>query len=313
MAPPHRILFLGSKALGLRVVQEMHALAPDALTGILTIDDRADSRSVFAEFQSWAAAAAAPLHVATNRKHAEQLVSEIRPDLCFVVGWYWLISPAALASVPAGFLGIHNSLLPRYRGGSPLVWAIIHGETEVGFSLFTFGAGMDDGPVWAVGKTPLGPDDTVADVLARLEVETVRVVRATYPRILDGTASPRAQDHTQATYCAQRYPADGVIDWSKPAAFVHNFVRAQSEPYPGAFTYLNGKKLTIWKARREPHVYHGTPGQIARLDPGGVTVVCGDDRALVLEQVEYDGTRTAANQVITTIKARFPRLPLGGE
>jgi methionyl-tRNA formyltransferase len=312
MQPLSRVLFLGSKALGLRVLQEMHALAPTSLIGAITIDDRADTRSTFAEWQEWAAREQVPLHIAANRKHAEQLVQELRPGLCFVVGWYWLIGAETLRAVPAGFLGIHNSLLPKYRGGSPLIWALINGEPEVGFSIFTFAEGMDDGAIWAVGKVRPEPIDYVADVLAKLEAETLRVVRLTYLDILSGRIEPKPQDHSQATYCAQRYPDDGVIDWSQPAGRVYSFIRAQSEPYPGAFTFLDKQKLTIWRARLDPRVYHGTPGQVARIDASGVTVIAGDNRALILEEVELNGTRSRAEKVVTTIKTRFPRFPLAG-
>src|SRR5262249_7680476 len=102
-----------------------------------------------------------------------------------------------------------------------------------------------------------------------------------------------------------RQPADGNIDWTQPARDVFNFIRAQSDPYPGAFTYVDGQELRIWKARLFDDVYFGTPGQVARIASDGVTVVCGDHRALVLEDVEMSGKRGRANELIKSIKLRM--------
>jgi methionyl-tRNA formyltransferase len=305
MTPINRVVFLGSKDLGLRVLQEIRALSPDTLVGAITIDDRADTRGRFDAFSSFAETAQLPLHVATSRAHAEQLINELRPDFCLVVGWYWLVSAAAIAAVPHGFVGIHNSLLPRYRGGSPLVWQILQGEPEAGFSVFSFTPGMDDGAIWAQGRVTVERDDQIATVLDKMERATVDVVRDWYPRLLDGSATPTEQDHSGATYCAQRSPADGRIDWRASARRVHDFIRAQSEPYPGAFTVLGDREIRVWKAREFPHIYIGTPGQVARVSADGVTVICGDDRAVILEDIEIGGVRGPAQTLIKSITARL--------
>jgi methionyl-tRNA formyltransferase len=300
-----RVLFMGSKRLGIRVLEAMHALAPEPLLGVVTIDDAGDGRTALSDFRSFAAARRLPLHIARDRSDAERIVAELEPDLCLVVGWYWLIREATLSSVPHGFIGIHNSLLPRLRGGAPLVWSILNGDQEAGFSLFSFTPGMDDGPLWAQGSVPIEEHDSVAEVLARLEARTMDVFRDVYPRILRGHATPVEQDHDRATYCAQRCPEDGNIDWHRPARAIHDFIRAQSEPYPGAFTYLDGQLLKIWKASRFDRPYHGTPGQVARVSSEGVFVICGDDRAIVLEDVELGGKRGRASELIRSIRGRM--------
>lgn len=311
--PIRRVLFLGSKAQGLRCLSLMHDVGGHAIVGAITIDDRDDTRTEFAGFQTLCRDRNLPLHVATSRQHSEALARDLAPELCVVVGWYWLIGKATLAAVPHGFIGIHNSLLPKYRGVSPLVWAMINGEPEVGISMFSFSEGIDDGELWAQAAVSVEPDEYVADVLQKLTDKTLELLRDTFPAILAGRARPRPQANIEPTYCAARRPIDGRIDWHAPAQQVHDFIRAQSKPYPGAFTYFQGRKLIIWRARLAPVTYYGTPGQVAQVGPETVTVICGDHRPILLEEVEYDGRTVDAPVTIRSIKTRFSRWPDGPE
>jgi methionyl-tRNA formyltransferase len=300
-----RVLFMGSKQLGLRVLKEMHSLSPTRLIGAVTIDDTDDTRTKFADFQAFAQEHGIELRVGKNRKHSEEIIEELKPDLCLVVGWYWLISERVLEAVPFGFVGIHNSMLPKFRGGSPLIWPIIKGEKEVGVSFFSFASGMDDGPIWAQESVPAGEHDYISSVLQRLEDKTIELFRTTYPQLLRCSIKPVEQNHELATYCTQRFPSDGNINWHQPARSVFNFIRAQSDPYPGAFTYFEGEKLTIWKATLFRNTYFGMPGQVARIASDGVYIVCGDDRAIILVEVELGRKRGKANDFIKSIRGRM--------
>lgn len=296
-----RVLFIGSKSLGLRLVTEMcRYQAPMA---VVTIDDRDDTRSVFNDLQKLAAEKNLPFHVARNRKHSEELFRELRPDLCFAGYWYWLISGELVQSVP--YIGMHPSLLPRLRGGSPLVWAMITGDTTVGFSFFSLTAAMDDGPIWAQESIEVGPDEYIGDVLKRFEAKAAETMRELYPAVLNGQAKPREQDHSRATYCVMRLPTDGLIDWSQSAERVFNFIRAQSYPYPGAYTYMGEKPVKVWRARRFDGTYYGMPGQVAQLGSDGVTVTCGANSAIILEEVQAGDSKQPAVNVIKSIKTRF--------
>jgi methionyl-tRNA formyltransferase len=306
-----RLLFLGSKRLGERMLASMIRRAPGAVCAAVTLDDRADARSTFDAIASVAAASSVPFHVARDRVHAEELIRREAPDLCIVGCWYWLISEDLLRAVPRGFIGVHNSLLPKYRGGSPLVWALINHETEVGASLFSFRAGIDDGPIWLQAKIGVAEDEYVDEVLERLESETLRIFEEGFAAILDGTLRPTEQDHGRATFCAQRIPEDGEIDWTRPAAAVFDFVRAQSPPYPCAFTWYDEQPLKIVRASRMASRHDGTPGQVARIEGDGVVVVCGGATALRVDEVEWGGARLPAARVVRSLKTRFPRLPRG--
>jgi methionyl-tRNA formyltransferase len=102
-----------------------------------------------------------------------------------------------------------------------------------------------------------------------------------------------------------RNPADGEIEWKAPAAQVYNFIRAQSDPYPGAFTLWQDQKLIVWKARLCPFPYYGTPGQVALVNGSDVYIVCGDQRAIIAELVEWKGVRCPAGEVLKSVTIRL--------
>lgn len=302
---PQRVLFVGSKEIGLRVLQFLHESYSDLLIGVLTCDDRNDARSVYGEFLEYCRSQSIELAVAANRRDADAHVMRLVPDLCIVVGWYWLIDRALLEAVSHGWVGIHNSLLPQYRGGSPLVWQIINGESRVGFSIFSFTPGMDDGPVWAQGSIPVSSDENVREVLDKLEKVTLSTLRTVIPGLLAGTVVPSLQSEQHATYCSQRFPDDGLIDWRLPARTIHDFIRAQSDPYPGAFTRMRGKKLIVWSSRPFEARYDGVPGRVARTGPGGTIVCCGQATALWLGRVQTEGYDGSSEGLIRSNSLRL--------
>lgn len=301
-----KVVFLGSKNLGLRILQEIFTLLPDSLGAAVTIDDRQDALLTrYDAFQKYAEQINRPLFTVKNRNEADETILNLKPDLCIVVGWYWLIGKTILDKVPRGFIGIHNSLLPKYRGGSPLVWSLINGDAKAGFSLFTFTRGMDDGPIWAQDAVIVDASDYISDILHKIEAKAVGKFRENYLAIIKNEIQPFEQDHSQATYCAQRLPNDGRIDWALPADYIYNFIRAQSEPYPGAFTLYKDSKLIIWRAQPFPSQFYGTPGQVAKIGKDGVYVICGNNRAIILKDVQLDKQRGKAQDLIRSFTARF--------
>lgn len=300
-----RVLFVGSKNQGLCALRTMHRLAPDRLVGALTFDDTKDTRCVLDDFRAIAKELGIKLWVAKDRTHSETLMREIQPDLCFVVGWYWLISEDTLKSIPNGMICVHNSVLPRYRGGAPFVWGIINEEKELGFSLFSLTPGMDDGPVWASCAFPVTETDSIADVLAKMEVCLQDTFAKVYLPIVRGEMRPVPQDESQVTFAALRLPEDGEIDWTRPARYVYNFIRAQSRPYPGAFTWYKGKRLSIHKARLFPNTYYASPGQILQVGREEVVVACGDNRAVVVETVICDNHECPPARILKSLSIRL--------
>jgi methionyl-tRNA formyltransferase len=192
-----------------------------------------------------------------------------------VAGWYWIIKPALLRTVPAGFLGLHQSLLPKYRGSAPLVWAALRGEEQTGVSLFYFDEGIDTGDIVDQVSFTVAPQETITDVLTKAESAAVELVTR--------YAGPLA------TYGSPRRPEDGRICWNQSASEVHNFIRAQTRPYPGAFTHLAEEKvLRIWRASPFPYPYYGVPGLVGQKHMDGFVVACGEG-AVTIQEWEFDG------------------------
>lgn len=293
-----RVLFLGSKTLGLRCLSQIHQSNAGVLVGVITIDDREDVRTCFNGFQSFCEDNRVDLFVASDRRHSEELIAKLQPDICLLAGWYWIVGEKTLRSVPKGCLGIHFSLLPKYRGWSPLVWAMLRGESETGLSLFTMTKDVDAGTLWEQIRVPIHFVDDVGSVLKRLEDAAVDVMKQKFRGILEGSVVPWQQPLGELSYCARRLPDDGLIDWSQSSLQLYDFVRAQSMPYPGAFTFLGDAKVTIWKARPTNTPFFGAVGQVVQTKADGICAVCGDQRPLVLElvQIEDDPTPSSPEQ-----------------
>jgi methionyl-tRNA formyltransferase len=263
-----RIVFFGATELGFRCCQQLFE-AGEEVVGIFTIPQEfrisyspAPVRNVtFRSFEELAGEHHVPLVHVTTKMSDEQYVERLRgwrPDFGIVIGWYYMIPRVVRELFPRGVTGIHASLLPKYRGGAPLVWAIINGEDKAGVTLFYFDGGVDTGDVIAQQEFPITRDDTIRTVYEKATEASLAVLRDYVPLIRRGAAPRSPQDHSAATQFPQRKPEDGLIDWDKSAEEIRNFIRAQTKPYPGAFTFLNGKKVVIWDA----DVSDETPGQV---------------------------------------------------
>lgn len=130
------------------------------------------------------------------------------------------------------------------------------------------------------------------------------------PAMLSGARRPQPQRHEDATFATQRMADDGVIDWRLPAQRVYDCIRAQTRPYPGAFTYLDGRRMTVWRALLGAGHWHATAGQVIAVQAPLVLVACGDGGVLALHEVELDGVIAQAADVIRTRSVRFPQVPL---
>jgi len=172
-----------------------------------------------------------------------------------------------ILSVPRlGAFNMHGSLLPKYRGRAPINWAILNGEKQTGMTLHHMVKKADAGDIVDQEAVPIGNEDTAQDVFGK----AVKAARLVLERQLDaltaGTAPRHVQDESQATTFGGRKPEDGRIDWTASADSIYNLVRAVTQPYPGAFTEVDGKKMLVWWAKPAGPA-KGTPGEVLSLDP----------------------------------------------
>jgi methionyl-tRNA formyltransferase len=297
---------MGSKRLGLSILRLLHETEPQHLAGAILCDDRSDRRSSLPGFIEFAKSCDIDCRIAATRQEAKRHLIDLAPDIALASGWYTLFDDETIDLLPFGILGIHNSLLPTYRGGSPLVWAIMNGETRVGASLFRMTHGMDDGPVLMRFPVEVGIDDTIADVLNALEQAILAGLPEIWRNVINGTAKWQDQDHSSATYCGLRLPSDGLIDWTRSARDVHNSVRAQAPPYPCAYTRDGKRTIKIARTSLVAETWFGVPGQVLSISEGGVLVACGDRSAVrVFEVLNGNGEVVPAGSALKSIKTRL--------
>lgn len=215
-------------------------------------------------------------------------IRDLKPDLIFSF-YYRNMIPAEVLNLPKlGAYNMHGSLLPKYRGRAPVNWAVLHGEKQTGATLHVMEVKADAGDIIDQEAVPIGPDDTAAEVQARVTQAAVKVLSRQIEPLKNGVASRQVQDASQASYFGRRSPEDGAIDWTKPAEQIHSLVRAVTHPYPGAFGNIRGVKTTIWKTRltNRPIVTQ-KPGDI-RKENGHFYVACGDNWLEIL-RLQPDG------------------------
>lgn len=172
-----------------------------------------------------------------------------KPDLILALGWYYMIPKEVFMKVPCCV--IHASMLPKYRGHSPVTWAIINGEEYTGVTLFYVNERVDAGDIIGQFRIAIDHDETTKTLYNKVQIMSYELLKYYLPTIADGTARITPQDESQATYVPARKPEDGLIDWTWDARRIDCFIRGQTKPYPGAYTIIEGKKITIWDAKVE--------------------------------------------------------------
>ena len=217
-----------------------------------------------------------------------------QPDLFIVAGWYHIIPKPWRSLAPA--YGLHASLLPDYRGGAPLVWAMINGESKTGITLFLMSDGVDSGPIAAQAEESIQIDDTIATLYTRIEKRGLTLLRDALTDMANGVLTLRQQDESNCRIMRQRVPQDGLIDWQQDAKTIDRFIRAQTRPYPGAFSTLNGNPITIWRAQPDSQCRSLKPGDVYQIASNSYAVVCAVG-SLVLNEVSYGQRNYSGYQI----------------
>jgi methionyl-tRNA formyltransferase/LmbE family N-acetylglucosaminyl deacetylase len=247
-----RVVFIGGLDDGRRAVQELVAHPRVDLVGVFVLDEAAAGR--VSGFRTFDDLVEPPVlrKIAKIRDHADDIAA-LAPDVVFVVGFSQIIPRCVLDIPPLGVVGFHTAVLPGRRGSSPVIWAMVEGLEESGVTMFYMDEGIDTGDVIAHERFPIDTDDYAADVLRKADDATLTLLRAHLDGILDGTAPRTPQGDEGSTYTRRRGPADGEIDWSRPAHEIVNLVRALSPPYPLAHTFGgDGVPILIEKATAAP-------------------------------------------------------------
>ena len=268
---------------------EAAAASGAGVVGVVTLPGPVDPlRSGQCSFHEVAERHGARLIEAADVNADETLarISELEPGLIFVVGWSQLVRDPFIALAGEAVFGMHPTLLPRHRGRAAIPWAILSGLARTGVTLFEItDATADSGAIVGQVEVPISPDETATTLFDRITAAHVALLRKYVPLILERRAPRLPQDPLRASTWPRRTPADGIIDWQTRAPYLYDWVRAQTRPYPGAFTYLGDSKVVVWQARPVRVETDAPAGTVVDERPEGPVVACGEG-ALVLEEVE---------------------------
>ncbi|HEX5027736.1 MAG TPA: methionyl-tRNA formyltransferase [Gaiellaceae bacterium] len=261
------------------------------IVGVATLPGPIDpNRSGQCAFDEVASRLGAELHETRDVNSDETLawLRSLEADLVFVVGWSQLVREPFIAEAREGVFGMHPTLLPRHRGRAPIPWAILTGLARTGVTLFEIvDATADSGAIVGQAVLDISRDETATTLFARIADAHVELVRSIVPQIIGRTAPRVQQDPSRASTWPKRTPGDGIIDWETRAPYLYDWVRAQTRPYPGAFTFLGDEKVIVWGARPVALDVAAPAGTIVDVGASGPVVACGEG-ALVLEEVQGD-------------------------
>jgi len=242
--------------------------------------------------KEWARVLSVPIHQPSRCKESGFLdcMEGIRPDLGLVFAFGQILPPDLLAIPRLGFLNIHPSLLPRYRGAAPLQWALINGDRETGVSILQVTPRLDDGDILLQETVEIGPEENALQLGERLAVLGGQLAAKTIEQLENGTARGVAQDEEQVVWAPALKKEDGRIDWSQPAQSIHNRIRGV-QPWPGAYSRVNGKILKIHRATAAESVSGDfRPGEVVTAE-GDKLVVAAGDGGIALLEVQLEGKK----------------------
>ncbi|MBF0216881.1 MAG: methionyl-tRNA formyltransferase [Candidatus Omnitrophica bacterium] len=233
-------------------------------------------------------------------------ISKLKPDVVFVCGWRTIIPAEVYTKVPLGCLAAHDSLLPKYRGFSPLNWAIINGEKVTGVTLFKISDGpVDGGDIFRQKKVKIAQNCTAEDVYRGIIGATIDLYFLFLEAIGSGNIKWKKQDEKKATYTCKRTPEDGKVDWTRSAKKVFDLIRALAPPYPCAWTVFSGEKLYIEEASfpaRQFNYSGNIPGRIISITDKGILVLCGKGQVLLSGISDPSGRRIDLKRYFLSIK-----------
>src|SRR5882724_3730515 len=294
-----RIVFCGTPQFAVPSLKHLLTQNEFEIVSVFTQPDRPRGRGQEVSFSAVKeVAVAAGLEVMQPEKVRElQVESYLRyvlPDAIVIIA-YGQIIPARLLPIPRlGWINLHASLLPKYRGAAPIQWAIASGETVTGITTMRIDAGLDTGDMLLQRETEIGANETAPELAAQLSELGGPLMAETLRGLAAGTIASKAQNHADATYAPILKKEDGRIDWNRPAAQIYNRMRGFA-PWPGAHTTFRGLSCQVWG---EPVSKEGGTSLPAGAAPGTqfggkneLLVCCGDATVLLLRLVQLEGRK----------------------
>jgi methionyl-tRNA formyltransferase len=287
-----RIVMFGFQTWGCKTLRALIDLDHEVVLVVTHPASEHSYKAIFSDsVDELARAHGIPVHL-TERVDAAtiDLVKRAVPDVIVVNSWYTRMPPELYNLPPHGTLNLHDSLLPKFTGFSPVLWALISGESEFGLTVHRMDDALDTGDILIQHSLPIKPTDTGTELVLRGMDLIPGALRDALSALESGTAVWRPQNKAERTYFHKCSERDSLIDWVWPAEDLERFVRALSEPYPRAFTFYRGERIEVLEARVSEARYGGTPGRVIVQEAGGAVVsgleaFRGGNRALVITLV----------------------------
>ncbi len=230
-------------------------------------------------------------------------VTQLRPDAGVVVAYGKILATPLLAIPRYGFVNVHASILPKYRGAAPIQRAIEAGETETGVTIMGIDEELDHGPMLAITKTDIGPDERTPSLSKRLAQLGASTLLPALDVIASGTAVGTQQDHARATLAPKIEKQEGAIRWSDPASTIFNRFRA-FDPWPGVFFTVSDETVKATSVAPGKNAESAPPGTILRLEPAGILIATGDGAIRAIELQRAGKPRASAADVLRGLGLR---------
>ena len=306
-----RVAFFGTPGFAVPTLEHVIGSRHPAV-GVITQPDRPRGRGQrLTEGPVKALASSARLPVFQPERLSRELfeapLASLRADIGVVAAYGKILPDWLLAALPRGLINVHASLLPRYRGASPIHRAVIAGDRETGVTIMRVVKALDAGPMIAAVRVPIGPDDTTTMVESLLAIRGAELLVQALDAIEAGTAVETPQDEALATYAPKITKAEGSVDWTRPAQDIHNLIRGLW-PWPHATTYLDRTRYILHRSRLS-NVAAGAapPGSIIKASAGdGLHVACGGATAIELLDLQLEGKRVLSARDSMAAKTLIP-------
>lgn len=288
-----KLVLLVSGNLGKQLLQYLYQLPYD-ISGVFT-DKRSEDIYEFCKEKNLNCYVGNP-----RKEHAKSFINSLSCDVLLSINYLFIIEKN-LIQLPTKFsINFHGSLLPKYRGRTPHVWAIINGEQETGVTAHLINEKLDDGPIVHQIRIPINQDDTGADILNKFHGIYPNMVKEVLNRIENNGVVTREQNEFNATYFGKRTPEDGRINWGWGKERIRNWIRAQASPYPGAFTYWKESKIIIHKAAFSDLGFHAEQenGTVLDVDKDALIVKTPNGALRIMEMEWYSSTTIKIGEIL---------------
>ncbi len=287
-----RLVFMGTPDIARQCLQRLYEDGHE-IVGVYTKQDTPKNRGMkleYSEVKQYALSVGLPVYQPTRWKAEEtyQTLKALEPELIVVVAYGRILPQRILDIPPKGTINLHASLLPLLRGAGPVQWAVLNGFAVTGATVMYLTAEMDAGDMIDRVETPVGPDETSGELLARLSVLGAELLSKTVRRIEAGPVEAVPQDSSQATYAPMLTKEMSPIDWSRSPAEIHNHVRGML-PWPAATAQLDGKRFKIYRVEDAGITTDRAPGTLVGVTKQGLQVACGGGSVVTILELQAEG------------------------